>query len=215
MTTDYAARLAEANKRIKFTNIKGKEYAEVPQRVSVFYYLFPNGRIITELLSDDGNRCVFKASVYRDKDDVMPAAVGHAFEVKTGMINSTSYIENCETSAVGRALGFLGIGSETSIASADEVQNAIAQQESAKRTTTRKKAQSPVSEAPVASAPDALTRKTTIRRIRYKKDQAAERVPMETIDSWQHAYFGDRLPSQFTDEELAQYEAHLDKLIGA
>lgn len=213
--TDYAQKLAEANKRIKFTNIKGKEYAEVPQRVSVFYYLFPNGDIITELLSDDGNRCVFKASVYRDKDDERPAAVGHAFEVKTGMINSTSYIENCETSAVGRALGFLGIGSETSIASADEVQNAIAQQESAKRTTTRKKAQSGGTAAPVASAPDAIDRKTTIRRVQVKKKDAAERVPVETINSWYAAFFENKPLNQLTDDELAQLESHLDELIGA
>jgi len=57
-------------------------------------------------------------------------ATGHAHEVKgSSSINKTSHIENCETSAVGRALAMLGIGIDTSIASANEVQDAIAQQE--------------------------------------------------------------------------------------
>ena len=51
---------------------------------------------------------------------------GDARELKSSSyINQTSHIENCQTSAVGRALGFLGIGIDTSIASADEVQTAV------------------------------------------------------------------------------------------
>ena len=54
-------------------------------------------------------------------------AQGHAHEVRgSSNINKTSYIENCETSAVGRALAMLGIGIDTSIASANEVEDAIA-----------------------------------------------------------------------------------------
>jgi Icc-related predicted phosphoesterase len=57
-------------------------------------------------------------------------AQGHAHEVKSSSnINKTSYVENCETSAVGRALAILGIGIDTSIASANEVEDAIAQQQ--------------------------------------------------------------------------------------
>lgn len=57
-------------------------------------------------------------------------ATGHAHEVKgSSNINKTSHIENCETSAVGRALAMLGIGIDTSIASANEVETAIAKQE--------------------------------------------------------------------------------------
>lgn len=116
----------EANAAIKRTNIRGKQYAEVNQRILAFWEIFPNGSIITEMLSDDGERCVFKATAY-DKD--MPMATGHAFEVRTASnINKTSYLENCETSAVGRALGMLGIGAEDAICSAEEVNAAIAQQ---------------------------------------------------------------------------------------
>ena len=56
--------------------------------------------------------------------------MGDAYEKEdSAFINKTSYIESCETSAVGRALGMCGIGIDTSVASADEVLNAIKQQE--------------------------------------------------------------------------------------
>lgn len=108
-------------------DIKGKAYVTVDSRVEAFRQLFPEGTIATEIVSDDGNRCVFKATVSDGNGHVL--ATGHAFEIMSASyINKTSYMENCETSAVGRALGFLGIGSNGSIASADEVQAAISQQ---------------------------------------------------------------------------------------
>ena len=117
----------EINKRLKRTNIKGKPYIEVNQRILAFWELYPNGRIVTEKLSDDGKRCDFKACIY-DGDKLL--ATGHAFEFQgAGMVNKTSYVENAETSAIGRALGILGIGITESIASADEVQSAIDHQE--------------------------------------------------------------------------------------
>lgn len=119
--------LNEINERLPRVQIKGKDYIEVDQRVLAFRELYPDGRIVTQLLSDDGARCVFVANVY---DDDSLLATGHAFEDRnSGYINKTSYLENAETSAVGRALGFLGIGVIGSIASADEVRNAIEQQE--------------------------------------------------------------------------------------
>ena len=118
----------ELNKRLKRTNIKGRDYIEVNQRVLAFWEMYPDGRIMTEKLSDDGKRCDFKATIYASDGDVL--TTGHAFEFQgAGMVNKTSYVENAETSAVGRALGFLGIGATESIASADEVQAAIDHQE--------------------------------------------------------------------------------------
>lgn len=124
----YSERLDAVNAKLEFTNIKGKEYAQVNQRIMALWKLFPHGRIVTTELFDDGNRCKYRAEVYRSPDEDMPAATGHAYEDKKGMINSTSYIENCETSAIGRALGMLGIGANTSVASADEVLSAMKQQ---------------------------------------------------------------------------------------
>lgn len=124
----YAERLAEVNARITMTDYKGKEYAEVNQRILAFWELFPDGRIETEKVSDNGQRCDFTCKVYRKFEDSVPIATGHAFEDKKGMINTTSYVENCETSAIGRALGILGIGATKALASAEEVQQAIEQQ---------------------------------------------------------------------------------------
>ena len=120
----------EINKRLKRVSIKGREYIEVNQRILAFWELYPDGKIITEKLTDDGNRCDFKAVIFGSKDDLGPIATGHAFEFQgAGMVNKTSYVENAETSAVGRALGILGIGITDSIASADEVSQAIEHQD--------------------------------------------------------------------------------------
>lgn len=129
--------IKEANKLIKTTDVKGKDYAEVNQRIKAFRMLYPNGTILTEMISNDSGVCIFKASVYDGGDHIL--ATGTAYEKEgSTFINKTSYIENCETSAVGRALGMCGLGIDTSIASAEEVQNAIANQEKGKTNVTKK-----------------------------------------------------------------------------
>lgn len=135
--------LCDANAQIKTTPIKGKEYAEVPQRVKAFRMLYPEGTIKTEIVSIENGVVVIRATVgyYENnlaESDFHILGVGHAYEKEgNGFINQTSYIENCETSAVGRALGFVGIGSDTSIASFEEVANAKEQQEQNKRITAK------------------------------------------------------------------------------
>ena len=117
-----------ANQTITKIEVKGKEYAEVNQRIRVFRMLYPNGSIETNIESLEKGICVMSAVVKDDFGSVL--GVGHAYEKEdSSFINKTSYIENCETSAVGRALGMCGIGIDTSVASADEVLNAIKQQE--------------------------------------------------------------------------------------
>ena len=122
--------LVKANKTIKTTNIKGKEYAEVNQRIKAFRMLYPNGSIITEIVKLDEGMVVMRAKIIDNAETgaEVVLATGTAYEREKGVINSTSFIENCETSAVGRALGMLGIGIDTAIASAEEVANAVAQQ---------------------------------------------------------------------------------------
>lgn len=122
--------LVKANAAIRTTNIKGKEYAEVNQRVKAFRTLYPEGFITTEILCREGGLCIIRATVghYTDGKSVI-LATGTAYEKEgSSQINRTSYIENCETSAVGRALGMAGFGIDTSIASADEMSNALLQQ---------------------------------------------------------------------------------------
>ena len=110
--------------KLKSVNIKGKEYVEVNERVKYFRKNYVGWRLETELVSNEDGVCVFKAIIRDEVGEIV--STGYAYERESSsFINKTSYIENCETSAVGRALGFLGIGIDTSIASSDEVTNAI------------------------------------------------------------------------------------------
>jgi len=107
----------------KTTNIKGKDYVEVNQRLLFFRNTpaYAGWSIESDFVDLQPDRCCIKA-IIRDADGRI-RATGHAHEDRTSsMINKTSYVENCETSAFGRALAALGIGIETSIASANEVQ---------------------------------------------------------------------------------------------
>lgn len=138
--------LQEVNKAIKTKNIKGKEYAEVNERVIAFRKIYPDGFILTnmELRDDDGigndGIALFTAKVgfYREDGSMQILGTGTALEKESAsMINKTSYVENCETSAVGRALGMAGFGIGASIASAEEVASAIEQQ-SVKKSAPKK-----------------------------------------------------------------------------
>ncbi len=120
--------LAIANETIKTTDIKGKDYAEVNQRIKAFRMIYPQGSIITEILTLKDGIVVMKATIFDEDGNTI--GTGTAYEKEdSSFINKTSYIENCETSAVGRALGMCGFGIDVSVASAEEVQNAINNQE--------------------------------------------------------------------------------------
>lgn len=143
--------IKKANESIIKTKLKnektGKElgdYAEVNERIKVFRMLYPEGFIKTQLLKLENGFCLIKAEVgyYQsiatttDKTTIMSdlkeviLATGTAYEKENStFINKTSYIENCETSAIGRALAMMGIGIDKSVASAEEVANAILNQD--------------------------------------------------------------------------------------
>lgn len=120
--------IAIANSTIKCMDIKNKQYAPVSERIKAFRMVYPDGLILTEMLSDENGKCIFKASVYKS-DRMQLIGVGHAYErEENGMVNRTSYLENCETSAVGRALAMCGFGIDVSIASYEEMETALANQ---------------------------------------------------------------------------------------
>ena len=112
---------------IKTTKIGKKDYVEVDERIRLFWELHPNWTILTEMIynCEENLVCIFKCKII-DENDVIKAT-GHAREFqadKKSMVNKTSHVENCETSAIGRALGIKGIITEYGIASANEVRNA-------------------------------------------------------------------------------------------
>lgn len=121
------ADIEKANKTLKAQDIKGKDYIEVNQRIKAFRMLYPMGCISTEIVSLEGGVVVMKATVADETGRVLGTGLAYEKE-SSSYINKTSYIENCETSAVGRALGMCGLGIDTSVASAEEVQNAQANQ---------------------------------------------------------------------------------------
>lgn len=109
---------------MKTVNIKGKEYVEVNERLKYFRKNYANYSLETEIISLDNGVVTMKAIIKDENGRII--ATGFAQEKESnGYINKTSFIENCETSAWGRALGNLGIGIDTSIASKEEVENAI------------------------------------------------------------------------------------------
>ena len=119
--------LQKANKTIVTVDVNGKQYAEVNQRIKAFRQLYPCGSIETEILSCENGVVMMRSTVRDDEGKIL--GTGTAYEKESSSyINKTSYVENCETSAVGRALGMCGIGIDTSAASAEEVANAIKNQ---------------------------------------------------------------------------------------
>jgi hypothetical protein len=126
--------IKKANETIKTTNIKGKEYAEVNQRIKAFRMVYPEGFIDTNMISCENGVCIIRAEVgFFENGQTHILGAGTAYEKENStFINKTSYIENCETSAVGRALGMAGFGIDVSVASAEEVINAINNQNNKK-----------------------------------------------------------------------------------
>mgnify|MGYP003131438022 FL=1 len=113
--------------KLKTVNIKGKEYVEVNERLKHFRENYKNWCLTSDVVELTDDRCVIKATIFDDNGNIR--ATGHAYEKEgSSFINKTSFVENCETSAWGRALGNLGIGLDTSVASYEEVANAIKQQ---------------------------------------------------------------------------------------
>ena len=117
-----------------------KDYATVNDRIKEFHNMYPNGMIVTKLIevaqiidTPTGEKC----NEYRVQATVTPNVLevpekyftGTAAERdNTGFVNKTSAVENCETSAVGRALANMGIGADFAIASKEEVENAKTKQ---------------------------------------------------------------------------------------
>jgi hypothetical protein len=112
---------------MKTIDIKGKSYVTVNERLREFRSnaLFKGYSLKTELVEVNEKSALIRAVVC-DADGKI-VATGTSFERadnKRSMVNATSHVENCETSAWGRALGNLGIGIDTSVATAEEVMRA-------------------------------------------------------------------------------------------
>lgn len=113
----------------KSGRVTTKQYATVDSRVEFFREKYPDWSIETDypLIDLSKGYCMCRATIKNEKGVIVSQGSAYEWTSKPGsMVNGTSYVENCETSAIGRALGFLGIGiNGMGIASAEEVQAAI------------------------------------------------------------------------------------------
>src|SRR5256714_4154579 len=132
------------------------EYITVHERIEKFYARFPQGRIITAIIEHDPETgfILMRAEVYRDPEDALPAATGHAYELRSaGHVQQGSYVEVCETSSVGRALALLGFEVRRGVASREEVERG------ARKAQASAPARQPAKPAPPPEKPATQTEK--------------------------------------------------------
>ena len=177
-----------SNYKFKTTNIRGKQYVEVNERIKYFRQeeQYKNWTIMSEFPALDSEQCVCKATIADASGRVI--ATGHAHEVQgASNINKTSYVENCETSAIGRALAMLGIGIDSSIASANEVEDAIAKQDSGSTAKKVKKVQEKFDTEPPVNIMD--------KAVAYIKSQTDKKKAFASIM--------DKYESSLTEKQVA------------
>lgn len=136
------ADILRVNDEMKKIDIKGNSYSQVAERIKAFRKLYPEGFICTDLLSNENGVCIIKTTVgfVDENGERRVLGTGIAYEKEgSSFINKTSYIENCETSSCGRALGMCGLGIDSDVASAEETQNAQLQQDAMKPITAEKR----------------------------------------------------------------------------
>ena len=186
-----------SNYKFKTTNIRGKQYVEVNERIKFFRQEdeYKNWTLSTEFTALDSDMCVCKAIVADPSQRIV--ASGHAHEERSAShINKTSYVENCETSAIGRALAMMGIGIDTSIASANEVNDAIAKQDDtslsskpAKATPSKGAAKSTRSTKAAAKDPELMSK-------------AIDYIKSQTDKAKAFKFFMDKKGDQLTEKQI-------------
>ena len=158
------------------------DYVSVNTRLEKFWEKYPDGRIDTQIIKWMAGVITMKASVYKNIADEKPAATGHAYEKEgASFINKTSAVENCETSVVGRALALMGFEVKHSIASKEEVANAIHQQEQKTK-----------------QDPDAQLKKDLVKK--HKGDKVKAKAEYMTIKAKEKAKPKDEIKDEPKDE---------------
>lgn len=117
---EVLAQMDQANSEISYTNIKGKDYAEVKEKIKAFRKVYPEGGITTKIIELDKDHCVAKAEIFNELGALLSS--GHAQENMATLKLKDSLVEVAETSAIGRALSSLGFGIKGGLAPAETMQ---------------------------------------------------------------------------------------------
>lgn len=180
--------IKSANERVNRLEIKRvdkktgkttvKQYACVAERVQAFREICPNGTITTDVqllpIDDNGLICLATTTVSDDQGNVL--AKDNAMEREgSNQINGSSFVENACTSAIGRALASIGLGSETSMASAEEMANALYQQEEEKKEKDIKKTNQEADKKLQQATADKKLQQATFVDVEGDRDSNAER----------------------------------------
>ena len=98
-------------------------YETVETRLNRFWETYPDGRVETTLMNYDGETCIVRSVIWKHRDDAHPTATGYAHEIHTDRgVNATSFVENCETSSLGRCLANMGFATQGKRPSREEMQ---------------------------------------------------------------------------------------------
>jgi len=137
-----------------------EDYETVEERLVKFWKDHPDGQIHTKLLESTASRFIVEASIFRTEADLRPWTTGLAEETVQGRgVNATSALENCETSAIGRALANAGYATKGKRASREEMGKVAVKQQVAStiEATKAKMAQTSSEYIPVPKESDPWT----------------------------------------------------------
>jgi hypothetical protein len=113
------------SRTVKATNMAFdlSNYETVETRLARFWESFPDGRIETTLMNYDGESCIVRTVIWKHRDDAQPTATGYAHEIHSDRgVNATSFVENGETSSIGRCLANMGFATQGKRPSREEMQ---------------------------------------------------------------------------------------------
>ena len=116
-----------STRKIKTITIQRNEYVMVNEKVKFFRSepQYKDWSIESDIIKHENNDVIVKTVIRDTKGVIRSTGLAHEVAGST-RINSTSHVENCETSAIGRAMSGLGIGVDSSYSSGNEVEMAIA-----------------------------------------------------------------------------------------
>lgn len=187
---------------MKTINIKGKEYVTVNERLKEFRNLFKDYSIVTEIIEHGEDYALMKASVIDDKG--VTRATGYAREVVAkSPINKFAFIENCETSAIGRALGNFGIGIDEAVCTADELLMKLSQEK-------QDKPEKPAFEKEAAAEKTART-----KALKAGDDAPAPKQSLDERFQSAKKYIQDNMYKDFTKGVYDRINLIIDDLVAA